>query len=129
VLAKDLKVKTIMMHNDLEVYKSSLALVKQIYLVTRDFPRDEMWGLVSQMKRAAISVPTNIAEGCGRKTPKELANFLNIALGSLAELSTHIEIAEMLGFIKDAETAATTQAMTQKVKRQLVGLIKSVANT
>ena len=117
-----------MMHTELEVYKSSMLLVKLVYSVTEKFPRDEVWGLTSQMKRAATSVPTNIAEGCGRKSRKELAQFLNIALGSITELSTQIEIADMLGFILDKETVTDCQSLTQKVKRQLVGLIRSTDN-
>ncbi len=80
------------------------------------------------MKRAAVSVPANIAEGSGRRTPKELTNFLNIALGSLTELSTLIEIADMLGFVKDNESVSACQSLAQKVKKQLVGLIRSVSD-
>jgi four helix bundle protein len=77
-----------MMHKDLEVYKASMKLVGMVYELCKDFPKEEMFGLTSQMKRAAISVPSNIAEGNGRRSPKELNNFLNIALGSLIELET-----------------------------------------
>ncbi|MDD2228523.1 MAG: four helix bundle protein [Candidatus Cloacimonetes bacterium] len=116
-----------MMHTELEVYKSSMLLVKEIYAITSEFPKDELWGLTSQMKRAAISIPSNIAEGCGRKTPKELLNFLNIALGSLAELQTQLDIALMLGFIINQEKATICKNLSLSVKRQLLGLIK--ANT
>ena len=85
-----------MMHTDLEVYKSSMMLVKEIYDLTSSFPRDEVWGLTSQMKRAVVSIPSNIAEGCGRRSSRELSNFLNVALGSLTELITQIDIALML---------------------------------
>lgn len=115
-----------MMHNNLEVYKSSLALLKQIYEMTSQFPREEMWGLVSQMKRAAISVPANIAEGCARRSRKELLNFLNIALGSLSELITHIEIAEMLGFVKIPEQSRSATDKAASVRRQLLALIKAI---
>jgi len=94
-----------MMHTELEVYKSSLLLVKEIYNITKNFPDEEKWGLTSQMKRAANSVPYNIAEGCGRKTKAELLNFLNIALGSITELNTQIDIATMLEFIPKNETS------------------------
>ncbi|HNX36797.1 MAG TPA: four helix bundle protein [Candidatus Cloacimonadota bacterium] len=115
-----------MMHTDLEVYKSSMMLVKEIYDLTSSFPRDEVWGLTSQMKRAVVSIPSNIAEGCGRRSSRELSNFLNVALGSLTELITQIDIALMLGFIEDKVIAQNTTGTAQRVKRQLVGLIKSV---
>ena len=114
-----------MMHTDLEVYKSSLLLVKEIYNITKDFPADEKWGLISQMKRAANSVPYNIAEGCGRKTKPELLNFLNIALGSITELNTQIDIAIMLDFIPEKEKADKCRELALSVKRQLLGLIKA----
>jgi len=117
-----------MMHTDLEVYKSSMLLVKEIYHLTRDFPKDEMWGLVSQMKRAVNSVPYNISEGCGRKSKAELLNFLNIALGSITELNTQIDIAIMLEFIKDDPEADRCRSLALSVKRQLLGLIKSNTN-
>ncbi len=115
-----------MMHTELDVYKTSMLLVKEIYDLTSSFPKDEVWGLISQMKRAVVSIPSNIAEGCGRRSSKELSNFLNVAMGSLTELITQIDIAIMLGFITDKEKAQNTIITAQKVKRQLVGLIKSV---
>ncbi len=117
-----------MMHTDLEVYKSSMALVKQIYIITGKFPREEIWGLASQMKRAAISIPANIAEGCGRRSTKELLNYLNIALGSLTELLTHIEISEMLGFVTDSSDPALARETALSVKRLLLSLIRSNEN-
>ena len=100
-------------------------LVKEIYNITKDFPADEKWGLISQMKRAANSVPYNIAEGCGRKTKAELLNFLNIALGSITELNTQIDIAIMLDFIPEKEKADKCRELALSVKRQLLGLIKA----
>lgn len=117
-----------MMHTDLEVYKSSMLLVKEIYGLTTNFPRDEIWGLVSQMKRSASSVPYNISEGCGRKSRAELLNFLNIALGSITELNTQIDIAIMLEFIKDPAEAEKCRSLALSLKRQLLGLIKANTN-
>ena len=114
-----------MMHTELEVYKSSLLLVKEIYNITKNFPDEEKWGLTPQMKRAANSVPYNIAEGCGRKTKAELLNFLNIALGSITELNTQIDIATMLEFIPKNETSDKCKELALSVKRQLLGLIKA----
>ena len=118
-----------MMHTDTEVYKTSMQLVKAIYDLTCEFPSDEKWGLISQMKRATISIPSNIAEGCGRRSPKELSNFLNIALGSVAELATQIDIAVMLGFAKDTAKSEACKSLALSVKRQLLGLIRSVSTT
>jgi four helix bundle protein len=77
-------------------------LVESIYRVTAAFPREEVYALTSQMRRAALSVPANIAEGAARRTTAELVHFLGIASGSLSELDTHVEVAKRLGYIVDA---------------------------
>ncbi len=117
-----------MMHTDLEVYKASMLLVKEIYLLLNDFPKTELWGLTSQMKRAVSSIPINIAEGCGRKSTSELLNFLNIALGSITELDTQLDIANMLQFTKNKDQLEKCKNISTSVKRQLVALIKSLRN-
>jgi len=78
------------MHNfkELKVWKSGIELCKVIFELTRSFPPDERFGLISQMTRCAVSIPSNIAEGCGRRSNKELYQFLNVALGSSFELET-----------------------------------------
>ena len=73
-------------HRDLDVWKSSIRLVSEVYVLTRKFPSDELYGLTSQMRRAAVSVPSNIAEGAARGSLKEFSRFLSISLGSLAEV-------------------------------------------
>ena len=83
-----------MKYQELTVWKKSMDLVDRIYDLSVGFPREEKFGLWSQMTRAAISVPSNIAEGSGRATPKECVHFLSIARGSLYELTTHLQIAE-----------------------------------
>ena len=88
-----------MNHKNLDVWKKSISLVKNIYSVTRNFPDDEKFGIVNQIRRAAVSIPSNIAEGCGRCSDKELLRFLDIANGSLAELETQLIISEQLGYI------------------------------
>lgn len=77
---------------DLEVWKEARFLASEIYLVTKSYPKDEMFGLVSQMRRCAVSVPSNIAEGCGRNHPKDSIQFFFIARGSIYELETQLYI-------------------------------------
>ena len=90
-----------MNHNflNLGIWKRSRILVKQVYEITRNFPDDEKFGLTSQIRRCAVSVPSNIAEGCGRGTNPQLKHFLDIAIGSLCELETQIYLAYDLSYI------------------------------
>ncbi len=76
-------------HKDLEVWKQAIELSKQVYELTRTYPKEEMFGLVSQMRRAAVSIASNIAEGAARQCNKEFVQFLYIAVGSASELDTH----------------------------------------
>jgi four helix bundle protein len=85
----------------LEVWKVSDQLAFDVYKITRDFPRDELYGLTSQLRRAALSVPTNIVEGYSRKGDKELAHFINIALGSFAETKYLLYFSHRLNYIDD----------------------------
>lgn len=89
------------MHNfkELRVWQEAMELAKNVYLITATFPANERFGLSSQVNRAVISIPSNIAEGAGRSSDKELNHFLSIALGSAYELETQILLAESLGFI------------------------------
>jgi len=105
-------------HKELDVWKKSMDLVATIYKITQLFPDSEKFGLTSQMRRAAVSIPSNIAEGAARKGNKELQQFLYIAIGSLAELETQYLIAWRLEFIKqrpDIEEQLVT------VKKLLLG--------
>ena len=115
-----------MIHKDLEVYKESMLLIKDIFDLTRQFPKEELFSLTAQMRRASYSIPCNIAEGAGRKSRRELLQFLNIALGSLIELETQLDIAKMLGFSKNDEFNQQIEKRHLKVKQLLLAMIKSL---
>lgn len=110
-------------HRNLRVWQSAVDLVDDIYRVTAKFPKEELYGLSSQMRRAAVSVPSNIAEGCARAGTKELIHFLNIAGGSLSELDTQLEIAKRQGYLSDAESLVSR---IDGVFAMLVALIASL---
>ncbi|MDD5765842.1 MAG: four helix bundle protein [Candidatus Marinimicrobia bacterium] len=110
-------------HKDLEVWMKSIALVSEVYTLTRDFPKEELFGITSQIRRAVISIPTNIAEGAGRNSKKEFIQFLFISLGSLSELETLLIIANNLKFIDDISNLNTELT---SIRRMLLGLINSL---
>jgi len=87
-------------HHDLRVWQRAMDLVEEIYKITALFPKDELYALTNQMRRAAVSVPSNIAEGAARNGSKEFLYFLSIARGSLSELETQLQIAVRLGYMK-----------------------------
>jgi len=95
---KNTKIKNF---KDLRIWQEGIKLVKYIYLLTKDFPKDELYGLSSQMRRCAVSIPSNIAEGFRRYHNKEYKQFLFITLGSCAELETQVTIAHDLEYIKE----------------------------
>ena len=107
-----------MNHKDLDVWKKSMDLVEVIYKLTQQFPDAEKFGLISQMRRAAVSIPSNLAEGVARKGDKELIHFLHIALGSLSELDTQYLIAVRLNFI---EKNNSIENLLTEVKKLLLG--------
>lgn len=88
-------------YRDLRVWQRSKSFAVSIYKATEEFPRDEHYGLVSQMRRSAVSIPSNIAEGFRRRTSKEKAQFLRVSFGSGAELETQLEISKDLGYLKE----------------------------
>ena len=92
-------------HHDLLAWQQSIALVKVIYRLTEGFPQNELYALTSQMRRAAVSVPANIAEGLGRNSTKELLRYLAIARGSLSELDTYLVLTRELGYASSTEQA------------------------
>ncbi|ADQ81111.1 hypothetical protein Palpr_2982 [Paludibacter propionicigenes WB4] len=112
-------------HKDLKVWQKGIELVKSIYEITQLFPSNEQFGLVSQMRRAAVSIPSNIAEGCGRNSDKELIHFLYIALGSASELETQIIISQELGFMQ-IEKSEQMQSLIFEIIKMTSSLIKSI---
>ena len=112
-------------HKDLIVWKKGIELVKNIYLITNSFPKSEQFGLVSQMRKCAVSIPSNIAEGCGRNSNNELIHFLYIALGSSSELETQIIISGELNFLKE-EKATECLNILNEIIRMITSLIKSI---
>ena len=109
-------------HRRLRVWQAAMELAETVYRVTDHFPAQERYGLASQMQRAAVSVPSNIAEGAGRATVAEFLHFLHAARGSLAELDTQIEIAWRREYLT-ADSREALRALVEEVARTLQGLI------
>jgi len=112
-------------HRDLQLWKDSMDMVCKVYEVTKVFPQAERYGLISQLRRAAVSVPANISEGAGRQSTKEFIQFLSIARGSLSELEAEMLISERLDYVSK-ETCAGLVEDISLVGRQLSGLIRSL---
>lgn len=110
-------------HKDLEVWKDSMDLVEEVYIVTKRYPKEEVYSLVSQMRRASISVPSNISEGAARHSQREFLQFIYVGLGSLTELETQILLSKRLGFIGEDRHICDS---VEKVRAKLLGLIKAV---
>jgi len=113
-------------YSELLVWQKAMNLVTEIYQITATFPGEERFGLSSQARRAAVSVPSNIAEGHGRKATGAYLQHLSIAYGSLMELETHMRIASRLKFIGD-EVAVTLLDKTTEIAKMLNGLKKSLS--
>lgn len=112
-------------YKDLLVWKKAMDLVKEIYLVTQKFPKEEIFGLTAQLRRAAVSIPSNIAEGRGRATRGEFKQFLGNARGSLAEAETQVIIARNLDYLSEAD-ANLMLLLLEELGRSLHALISSV---
>lgn len=112
-------------YQDLIAWQKAMELAEEVYRLTKAFPKEEVYGLTSQMRRAAVSVPSNIAEGQGRLNPGEFRQFLGQARGSLLELETQAALARRLGYLPAKEHAALAQR-TQEVQRVLSGLISKL---
>lgn len=109
-------------HKDLEVWKNAIAFVTSIYRVTSDFPNDEKFGLTNQLRRASVSVPSNIAEGYARNGKKETIQFLYIALASNSEIETQLIIAKNLMYLNQ-EAFEEMESQNNKIGKQLIKLL------
>lgn len=105
--------------------EKSIDLVEQIYKFTKQFPKEELYGITNQMRRCAVSIPANIAEGSGRKNKAEFIQFLHIALGSASELETHLIISQRLGFLSSNSYDEIMNALNEIIK-MICGLINSL---
>jgi len=115
----------VMSYRDLKVWQKGIELVKLIYLLTRDFPKHETYGLTSQIQRSAVSVPSNIAEGQTRNSTADFQRFLFIAQGSLSEVDTQIVIAQELGYLERAK-GQDVEARILELRKMLYALINSL---
>lgn len=111
-------------HHELVAWQVSVELVKDLYELTETFPANETYGLVSQIRRASVSVPSNIAEGAARHTRKEFLHFLAVARGSLSEIDTQLVISKQLGFVRDDKNV---QEKLDRVFGLLGGLMSSLS--
>ncbi len=112
-------------HRDLNVWKVAVDFVTTIYKTTGSFPPSELFGLTNQMRRAAVSIPSNIAEGAGRKSPKEFCQFLSFALGSVAELETQLIISGNLKYITQNQKDELLKTLLE-IRKMTLGLKKAI---
>ena len=112
---------------ELKVWQKAIELVTNTYLKTQSFPKEEIYGFTSQIRRCAVSIPSNIAEGCGRKTEKDFNNFLGISLGSAFEFETQLIICKNLDFIK-TEVFTFLEAEIQHIQNMIIKLQGTLEN-
>ena len=116
---------TVKTFRDLLVWQKSMTLVTDVYRVTKEFPNDERFGLTSQIRRSAVSLPSNIAEGHGRNSTKEYIQFLNITMGSMNELETQLEISKNLKYLEDG-VFQKLHDNCREIERMLSSLIRKL---
>ena len=109
-----------MTHKDLGIWKLGIELVEKVYKTTAEYPKEEVYGLTNQMRRASVSIPSNISEGAARSSKKEFIQFLYVALGSLAELETETIISEKLGYLQNDER----MELIEKQRRKQLNFMK-----
>ena len=115
-------------YRDLVVWQKSMQFVTDIYKITENFPKRESYGLTAQIRRSAVSIPSNIAEGYGRNAPNDLIRFLQIAMGSLCELQTQLEIAKNLNYL-DSDVFESYYQLTREIERMLRSFIQGEFNS
>lgn len=115
-------------HKDLRAWQFSIQLAQRIYVLTSKYPPDERFGLTSQMRRAAVSIAANIAEGAARQSTREFLHFLHVARGSVSELRTEVEISRSIGMIPEPAFLEVAR-MIDRQGRLVQGLIRAVGNT
>jgi four helix bundle protein len=116
---------SIQSYRELGVWQKAMTLAEECYRLTRSFPKDELFGMTSQIRRAAASIPANIAEGQGRQSTKEFLNFLSISRGSLKELETHLILSQRVGLLPQDQLDPLL-TLTDEISRMLSGLRKSL---
>ena len=112
-------------HKELNVWKESIEMVTEIYKVTKGFPKEELYGITNQIRRAAVSIPSNIAEGAARSSHKEFSYFLSIAVGSIAELETQLFISRNLAYLNGSDFEKLDLKLTI-IRKMATGLKKSI---
>jgi four helix bundle protein len=108
-------------HHDLDVWKKSIDFVTSVYKITESYPKTEIYGLTNQIRRAVVSIPSNIAEGAGRTSLKEFAQFLSIALGSVAEVETQLIVSRNLNYIHDQSFEELISELVS-IRKMIIGL-------
>ncbi|MFZ4764443.1 MAG: four helix bundle protein [Roseimicrobium sp.] len=114
-------------YRDLIVWQKSMSLVREVYAATHNFPKEEQFGLTNQLRRAVVSIPSNIAEGNGRGTTPDYIRFLQIARGSLFEAQTQIELSVQLGFLSES-ISSQLKSLCNEVERMLNSVISKLSN-
>lgn len=112
-------------YRDLQVWSKAYALALELYKLSRAFPKDELYGLTSQLRRAATSIGANLAEGCGRRGNNEMGRFVKIALGSASELDHHLLFSRDLGFLKRDDYERCSRELTS-VRKMLTALLDAI---
>jgi four helix bundle protein len=114
-------------YRDLQVWSKAYALTLELYRLSRRFPKEEIYGVTSQLRRAAVSIGANLAEGCGRRTNAEMARFVRIAMGSASELDHHLLLCKDLEFLQDEDYKRTSRNLVE-VRKMLGALLDSIEN-